>query len=207
MAARYCPQCGGVNSPTATFCQYCGSPLPPAPSAPLSSSGAGTPPAPPGWGTPPAGAPAYGAPPYGAPPYGAPPPARPRRRLWVWILVGLVVIILVVAAVGYFALVASPAIDVSQIEFQSSVTACGLENYSWDGFTANESQTLWLALSVPGNMTGTCTISTVGSATTGFTLTGANVPLTIPANTNDTLQFNVTCPGSSYNGVLTLTAT
>ncbi|MGA7861287.1 MAG: zinc-ribbon domain-containing protein [Thermoplasmata archaeon] len=211
MAARYCPQCGGANSPTAAFCQYCGTALPPAPSSPLPSSGpTGAPPPPPVWGAPP-----YDAAPYGAPPYSAPSPARPRRRLWLWILVGLVVFILIVGVIGYLALPYSPAINVTEITFQSSDNPCGIAtpaNASWEGFTANTSQIVWLLFSIGGNVTSgggtaSCTISTVSSATAGFSVSGADVPLSIPANTNEMLQFNVTCPGSAYNGVLNLSVT
>jgi Double zinc ribbon len=213
VATRYCPQCGGVNSPTATFCQYCGTALPPAPSAPLISAGAGgAPPPPPVWGAPPTGGPAYGGAPYGAAPYGTPPPRRPTRRIWLWILVGVVVFILVVGVIGYFLIPPAPAINVTEIVFQSADDPCGLANLAYYGFTANTSQVVWLALSVGGNSTSNggsapCTISTISSATTGFALTGADVPLSIPANSNETLQFNVTCPSASYNGVLTLSVT
>jgi hypothetical protein len=121
--------------------------------------------------------------------------------------VGFVVFILVVSVIGYLLIPPSLAINVTEIEFQSSDTVCGLGNYYWDGFSANESQIEWILLSVSGNSTGSCTISTVSSATSGFSVSGASVPLTISANGSATLQFNVTCPSSAYNGILTLSAT
>jgi hypothetical protein len=218
MAPRYCPQCGAPSSPSAAFCQYCGTALPPVPSSPLPSSGAsGVSPPPPAWSTPPPAGPAYTAPPYGAPVYGAPPyatppPARPKRRLWLWIIVGFVVFFLVIAAVGYLLLPSAPAINVTEITFASSDDACGLENSAWEGFTANESQSLYLGFNLtgPANSSGgtlACKITTVNSTTTGFSVSGANVPLTIPANTNETLEFNVTCPSSPFNGALTVSVT
>jgi hypothetical protein len=127
----------------------------------------------------------------------------------VWILVGVIVVILVISVIGYVAQPPTSAVNVTEITFQSADDACGQANSEWEGFGANLSQVEWLAFSVGGNTTsggGTaaCAISSVASATTGFSVTGADVPLTIPANTNETLQFNVTCPSTSYNGVLTI---
>jgi hypothetical protein len=120
----------------------------------------------------------------------------------------------VIAAIGYFLIPTAPAINVTEITFQSSENPCGLAtNYSnWDGFTANESDVEWIAFSIGGNATpsgGTtsCTISSVSSGTAGFTLSGADTPLSIPANTNETLQFNVTCPATAFSGTLFITVT
>jgi hypothetical protein len=127
-------------------------------------------------------------------------------------VVGFVVFILIIGVIGYLLIPPAPAINVTEIEFQSADDPCGLVNSPYDGFTANTSQVLWLAVSVmgnstPGGGTASCSISTLSSATAGFTLTGASVPLSIPANTNETLQFNVTCPSTSYGGALTLSVT
>jgi hypothetical protein len=127
-------------------------------------------------------------------------------------LVGVVVFILIVSVIGYLLIPPPPAINVTEIDFQSADDPCGLLNFSYPGFTANASQVLWLGLYVMGNSTAgggsaSCTINSVSSATAGFTLTGADVPLSVPANTNETLQFNVTCPTSPYSGALTLSVT
>jgi hypothetical protein len=124
-------------------------------------------------------------------------------------VIGIVVFILVIGAIGYLLVPPAPAINVSEVEFQSADDPCGLVNSRYVGFTANAGQVLLLLLSVVGNSTSgggtaSCTISTIGSATAGFTLTGADVPLFIPANTNETLQFDLTCPNSDYNGALFL---
>lgn len=208
MATRYCPHCGAPNSPTAAFCQYCGSPLPAAPSSPLPSGGVpGVPPPPPSG--PPYGTSPYGAPAYGTPPYSAPPPARPKRRLWLYIVVGIVVFFVVIAAIGFFLIPTAPAINVSEIVFLSSDNACGLQNSAWDGFTANTTQVLYLGFNLTGptNSSGgteACTIAALSADTAGFSLAGANVPLSIPQNGNETLEFNLTCPSSSFSGVLNL---
>jgi zinc-ribbon domain len=219
VAARYCPKCGAPNSASAAFCQYCGAALPAAPASPLPSGAlAGAPvPSPPAWGAPPPGAPAFGQPPYGTSPYGTPvygppPPVRPKRHIWLWIVVGIVVLFVVIAAIGFFLVPAGPAINVSEITMQSADNACGLANSTWDGFTANASQVLWLGFGVTGptNASGgtyACAIASVNVVTAGFSIFGANTPLDVAANSNATLQFNVTCPSSSYNGELTLSLT
>ena len=174
-------------------------------------------PPPAGWGAPSPGGPSYGTPPYGAPAYGAPAygapaPARPKRRLWLYIIVGIVVLFVILAAIDFFLIPTGPAIDVTEITFQSTDDACGLANSNWDGFTANSSQVLYIGFNLtgPANSSGgtnACTIETVSALTAGFSVGGANVPLNIPKNDNATLQFNVTCPSSSFNGVLDLTVT
>jgi hypothetical protein len=129
-------------------------------------------------------------------------------------LVGIVVFIVIVGVVGYFLVPAAPAINVTEITFQSADNPCGLAtNYTnWQGFTANESQVEWISFSVggnatPGGGTSACTIHSVASGTSGFTLSGADTPLTIPANTNETLQFNVTCPAATFSGDLLISLT
>ncbi len=204
VAARYCPHCGATNPPSATFCQYCGTVLPAAPSAVLPSSvPTGAPPPP--WGTP-----VYGGPTYAQT---APPP--PRRRLVLWIVVGFVVLILVVSVVGYLALPASPPLNVivTGINFDSPDNACGLAGAIDYGFNASTNESLPFTYQISGvnNSAGTgtvaCSIAGVSTSTPGFTITGANVPVTIPANATQLLSFNVNTPPDPYTGVLTFVIT
>jgi hypothetical protein len=117
----------------------------------------------------------------------------------------------IIAAIGFFLLPAG--INVTEITYQSPDNACGLAGSDWDGFTANESQVIYIGFNLTGPMnsstgnTSACTISTVSTSTPGFSISGANVPLAIPKNSNETLEFNITCPNSSFSGVLTLTVT
>jgi hypothetical protein len=212
VAARFCPQCGAANSPSAVFCQYCGTALPPDPSFPLPSSGVplGQPP-PSIWGALPPGSPGFGGPPNAGPPYGTSAPPRPRRRLWVWIIVGLVVFILVVGVVGYLAIPPTAAINVTGITVQSSDNVCGLDDSQWNGFTADANEELDVGFNVTGATnssggTSSCTISSVNAVTAGFLVYNASVPLVVPANANETLAFDLNCP-SSFNGILYLSFT
>jgi hypothetical protein len=201
MAAHYCPKCGAVNPATATFCQYCGTVLPPTPSAPLPSyPSAGGPPPPPQWG---------------APAYAPAPPPPPRRRLVLWIIVGFVVLILVVSVIGYFATPPAPSYNVivTGINFDSPDNACGLDGAFGYGLNAstNESVPLTYDISGANSSTGTgtlaCTIESINSNTSGFSVTGANVPLNIPANGTQVLGFNLNTPADPYTGVLTFVIT
>jgi hypothetical protein len=127
--------------------------------------------------------------------------------------VGIVVFFVIVAAIGFFLVPAAPAINVTEITFLSTDDACGLANSTWDGFTANSSQVLYIGFpnltgpAITGGGTNACTIMTVGTPTAGFSVANANVPLNIPKNTSETLLLNLTCPSSSFNGVLDLSVT
>lgn len=202
----FCAHCGGSNPDTAAFCQYCGSPL--GTTAPLPSL---TPPPPPptAWGTP-------------GP--GSPPPPPPRRRSLgrtvLIVLVIFVVIILVAGVVSY--LLAPPAanVTITGVNFQSPDNACGLNGAidpTWYNTTVGSS--IVLSYDITGanvtytihnatvNGTAACQIATVSTTTSGFSISGANVPLPIAANTTQILSFTVNPPGSGFTGVLTLVIT
>lgn len=213
MAAQYCPKCGASNPPSAAFCQYCGNALPSAPAAPLASAGMS--------GPPPSNAPPWGAPAYGAAPYGgaayppAAPPPPPRRRLLLWIIVGFVVLILVVGAI--LIATAPPAVTynvvVTGINFASPDNVCDLAGATGEGFnaTTNSSVELSFYVSGPNDTSGSgtmaCNITTIEADTAGFTVSGANVPLNIPANASPLLSFDVETPVDPFTGVLTLVLT
>lgn len=112
-----CPNCGTMNEAGSRFCFQCGQPLasdagpgnsertqpvspppfPPPPSYPGSSSPAsGYPPPPPGsYAQDPYGAGGY---PPGTPPGYMMPPEPPRRRRWLWIILGIILGCILVCA-------------------------------------------------------------------------------------------------------------
>jgi hypothetical protein len=208
MAGQFCSHCGGQNPAGAAFCQYCGSPMvgapaagTPLPSAPLAAAPAAGAPV---WPPPPGGA-------TGAPmPPPAPPPRRSRRRVWI---VVLVVVILIVAVVGVLAYEASQVVSVSQVNFSSPDNTCGLNGVVYYGFNASLGSTVAVGFDMYGNnttaggtSTGPCTVHSVSSASSGFTIATQNTPLVVPANTTLVLWLNITVPGSSYSGALNLIA-
>lgn len=202
-----CAHCGGSNPDSAGFCQYCGNPLTGSAPSPLPSVTPPPPPPPMGWsGT-------------GA---GGPPPPRRRTlgRTLLIILVVFVVAILVVGVVSYL-LVPSPAnVTVTGINFQSPDNACGLNGATdpnWYNTTTGSSFELSYYISGvnvtynisghPVNGTAACEISSVSTTTSGFSISGANVPLAIAANSTESLSFTVNPPGSAFTGVMTIVIT
>ncbi len=198
MASRFCTQCGGPNPPNATFCQYCGKPLAGAPSGtpipgavpPSGAAPAG------GWTGPPGG--------YGAPP----PPPRRRSHTLLRIFAILIGIVLVASILVYlFVPVSTPNVDVTVFVFESPNNICNLSGVEYYGFNTTPGGAVGVELNITGNTTGTCTIATLTTTTPGFSVSGANLPLAVPENTNETLVFNLGLPNGSYTGNVTLVAT
>jgi hypothetical protein len=143
--------------------------------------------------------------------YPAPPPPRRRHR---WLLIGVVVVvaILLIGAVA-FILTAPPEIDVTVINFVSPDNVCGLDgaqDYGFNGSAGSSLEFTYLLLNfLPNNATTSCTIANITTTTSGFSVTGANTPLTIPAGANATatFYFQVNFPSTGYTGALTLVLT
>jgi hypothetical protein len=153
-----------------------------------------------------------GTPPPGYPGYAAAPGAQPpRRRSMTRVIVIVVVVILVIGLLVFlFYPVSTPTVNITVINFVSSDNACGLNGETASGFSTNVSQPVDLEFSMMNfNSTpGECTVHTIGTNTTGFSITGASpLPLVIPANATENWNFTVNVPGSSYTGVLTVIVT
>jgi hypothetical protein len=148
-----------------------------------------------------------------APSYGYGGSPAPRRRHW-W-LIGAVIVVVIILVLGLVAYVATPppAINVTGINFDSPDNACGLNGASDYGFTGNASQSLELQYQIynflPDNATTGCTIANITTTTPGFTISGADTPLTIPpgANSSEQFWFQINFPSSPYTGILTLVIT
>jgi hypothetical protein len=124
----------------------------------------------------------------------------------------VVVLVLVVGVVAFFLLPSPPNVEVTGINFSSPDNACGLDGATDTGFNLSTSQSIQFTYEIAGNNTtagGTaaCTINSVSTPTPGFSVTGANVPLSIPANSTQLLSYSVNTPGSAYTGVLTIVIT
>ena len=119
------------------------------------------------------------------------------------LLVGLIVVIATLAYAFFFA----PQVEVTGINFASPDNACGLDGATDDGFNATPGDSFQLTYSIPNNSSALCTISAVTTSTPGFSISGANVPLAIPANGSQLLSFSVNLPNSAYVGILTLVIT
>ena len=131
-----------------------------------------------------------------------PPPRKSRKLLWIGIGIVVVVVIVVIAALAY---IGSTKVDVTAINFTSADNACGMAGNTMSGFTTSTGGTQSITLSITNsNILLSCTVTSVTANTSGFSISGANTPLTIPAGGSESLSFTVTAPGSSYTGVLTI---
>lgn len=139
----------------------------------------------------------------------SPPPPQPQKsrgkRRWPIWLVLVIIAALVASGIGAVLYVASlPVVDVTAINFTSSDEACGIGGHTFPGFKAAASAAEEDTLTIPNLDFYSCTINAVGTFTTGFSISGANVPLSIPFEGSQSLSFTIQVPSSPYNGVLTI---
>jgi predicted nucleic acid-binding Zn ribbon protein len=190
VSAATCPGCGAPLRAGAQFCSYCGREVLAPAAAPLSSSAATVPAAP--------------APPTGTGPVDA--PRRTRSRRIVRLIVVLVVIAIVVgAAVLYYESV-SPGVEVSTINVWSNDNVCGLgaNLIGYNGFSGSPGASESFGFEVP-NFNGTaCTVDSVATNTSGFSLTDVGVPLAVPGSGTNYLNLTIVLPGSDFTGALNL---
>jgi hypothetical protein len=96
-------------------------------------------------------------------------------------------------------------VDVTAINIVSSDNACGTNGHTFTGYTTSgggsEQDTLTVTNS---DIFLSCTISSVSATTSGFSISGANVPVTIPASGSEAVSFSIGSPNAAYTGVLTL---
>ena len=179
-AMAFCSRCGSPVAAGSGFCQKCGAPVAPA-----------APPPPPVM--------------YQAVP---PPPAKKKHGAlyWVALVIGIIVIIIiVVVAAALLLYAAAPKVTVTAINFTSSDNACGMNSQTDIGFSTTGGSSYQESYIITnGNILLSCTISSVSATTSGFSISGANVPLTIAAGGSQTLSFTINVPSGSYNGVLTI---
>jgi hypothetical protein len=124
--------------------------------------------------------------------------------LYVGIVVGIVLVIVVIAVLASLGSV-SAAVDVTAINVTSSDNACGVDGHSFSGFTTNSGGAVQDTLTVRNTNTfQTCSIQSVSTTTSGFSLSGANTPISIPAGGTQSLSFTIHAPSGSYNGVVTV---
>ena len=124
--------------------------------------------------------------------------------LWIGLGIGVILVIVVIAVVASLASTGS-SIDVTAINITSSDNACHANGHTFSGFTTGSGGSVQDTLSVPNsNLFLSCTINTVSATTSGFSISGANTPITIPAGGTESLSFTIHAPSGSYTGVLTL---
>jgi uncharacterized membrane protein len=122
----------------------------------------------------------------------------------------LVVVIVVVSIIAYLLLASTPApaVQVSEIAVWAPDNVCGLlaNPLYFGGYntSANENDS-WQLYGWQNYNSTACTIQSVTTNTTGFSLNSIQVPLTIPGgDQNASINLTVEAPGSSYSGPLNL---
>ena len=176
----FCSRCGTPLNAGATFCSKCGTP---------------------------AGGVPLGAPSIAAPMVATPPPSRKRRR-WVLPVIIVVVVIVVVgiAAAVLVGLSQATGVKVTAVNWSGSNSCGGLSGSSTVGFTGSDGATFTYTVTGLTNLDPilSCTITSIASGTSGFSISGGNLPLTIAASGTASLSITVNLPSSSYSGVLDL---
>ncbi len=125
----------------------------------------------------------------------------------------LIVVVIIISVLAYiFVPVSSPNVEVTEFVIASPDNVCGLDGATASGFNATPGGSLGLSFNVTGaptsdGGTAACTIETISTSTSGFSVSQANVPLVIPANATEILAFTLGIPSSSYTGNVTLVMT
>ncbi len=129
------------------------------------------------------------------------------------IIVIVVVVILLIAVVA-IELLPSPSVRVAGIYVWAPDDVCGLQSnpindggypVPYGGYNANISETDLWTFDVPNINATACTIHSVTTNTSGFSLSAIQVPLTIPGgDLNASLNITITTPSSSFSGNLNL---
>jgi hypothetical protein len=124
------------------------------------------------------------------------------------VVVVVIVVVLVIASVGFYLfLVPSPNVDVTYLYIYAPDDVCGLNTnpQAYYGFNATPGSAQPIGLEVENfNTSASCTVRGVLTNTSGFGVTSPQLPLTIPAKGNGTLNFTLDLPGSSYTGAVNL---
>ncbi len=195
MQADRCPNCGAPLTPGAAFCSYCGAPVVSA-AGPLPSAGAAN--APPQYPPTPAG-------PYPGP--SAAPPRRSRGRVLLIVLLVVIVLIVAAFAVDYF-LFPAPAVQVEEINIWAPDNVCGLNANPifFYGYNSSTGASQTLDFGMPNFNATACTIVSVTTNSTGFSLSDVQVPLTIPGGdtAGASMNITITSPGSPFTGTMNL---
>ena len=185
MATTYCFKCGSPLPGGSQFCQKCGSQLPGTSATP-----------PPTTNYPSPAMPAYGY---------SPPPQKNYTGTAVAVIIIAIVIVIVLAVVIVLLANSRPGtVDVTAVTFTSHNNACGINGWSGSGFTDPTGGAYVWTNTIPNNGWISCTINSVTTTTSGFSLSGVTTPITIPGGGTATISFTIHCPSSSFTGVLSI---
>jgi hypothetical protein len=121
------------------------------------------------------------------------------------VVVVIVVLILVVAGIAFIFL-SGPAVQVDGINVWAPDNVCGLNAnpIGYAGFNTSTGTSQSIEFGMRNFNATSCTVTSVTTNTTGFTLSDIQVPLSIPATSNATMNMTITSPSSSFSGILNL---
>jgi len=122
----------------------------------------------------------------------------------------VVVLIVVVAVVAFsFFLAPPPPVQVGYINIWAPDNVCGLNTnpISFYGFNSSTGASQTLDFGMPNYNATACTIATVTTNSTGFSLSGIQAPLTIAGGATGSMNITITSPSSDFSGNLNLVLT
>jgi hypothetical protein len=136
-----------------------------------------------------------------------PPPLPKKSRTGLVVVIVVVIVVIILMAVAAALLLTRPklGVDVNGVKWSGSNPCAGLSGQTTPGFVGPDGGTLSYSLGVsnPSPILG-CTINSISATTSGFSVSGGNLPLTISAGGSATLAFTIDLPGSDFSGVLDL---
>ena len=138
---------------------------------------------------------------------GADSEARHHRRLRTTILAGVVVLIVVVAVILAFHFLApSPQVKVGEIDVWAPSNVCGLgaQPIFYSGFTDMPGVSDAFQFQVENFNATACTVNFAKTNTTGFSISNAELPLTVAGGQSAFLNVTVNLPSSAFDGTLNL---
>ena len=145
-------------------------------------------------------------------PYGQPPPPPRRRHIGLLIVAVVVVVILIVALIAIPLLENSSSsgstlpIQVGDINIWAPDNVCGLNANPiyFYGFNNTTGSATTIEFGMPNFNSTICTILTVTTNTTGFSLSAIQVPLAIAGSGTGWMNITITAPSSPYTGDMSL---
>ena len=120
----------------------------------------------------------------------------------------VVVMFVVIAAIGVYALMTTkPYVDVQALNVYAPDNVCGLNSnpVGYYGFNSTAGQNEPLELQLENfNLTGSCTVRGVVTNTSGFGVSDVQVPDTVGALGNGTINLTLSLPGHAFVGIVNL---
>ncbi|HEV2449557.1 MAG TPA: hypothetical protein VGU43_03995, partial [Thermoplasmata archaeon] len=130
-----------------------------------------------------------------------------RRHFRSTLLVGVVVLVVVVAAILAFHLIPpSPQVKVAEIDVWAPTNVCGLAGtpISYSGFSDMPGSSEDFQFQVVDYNATACTVAHAGTNTTGFSLSNVQLPITIQAGQSQFLNLTIHLPQGAFDGSLNL---